>query len=131
MRSISYIICLSLFSGIGNEEYDLMRFLLADWSRTENKNHYETIIKTNFPSYNPFPHSDLDKSYLLMRHQDRHNYNHPTKICQEGLERRIENKRVKEIRRTEKAQNEKKIQESFSRKIKNKTYEKRHHPRAQ
>jgi len=124
MKISNLLLVYNIFCGEYQEPFDM---LLSQSYRVEEKDYYRTILKNNFPRGIPDPHSDLNKNYLSRKYQDRHNYNKPTKICQKGLEKRIENKRVKEKARIEKARTEQKIKEAFSRKIKNKTYNKRHH----
>ena len=99
--------------------YDIFGIRSPKISRTE---------ENNFSKNNYFPHSDLNKDYLLRRHQDRHNFNHSAKRPYSGLQKRV-NREVRNEITQRKAQNEKKIQQAFSRKIKNKTWCKMHHKR--
>lgn len=118
-----YLICRAFNGG-----YDqLLDMLLQDY-RIEEKNHYGTILRDNFPRGIPSLYSELNKEYLSRRYQNRHSINHPTKIPFNGLQRKINQELKREIKQR-KAENEKKIQEAFARKIKNKTYHKRHHSR--
>ena len=117
---MNFLMIYNVFCG---EYQELFETLLSQSYRIEEKNHYSTIIKDNFPHNHPIPYTDLSKNYLSRKYQDRNNCNRPTKICQKGLEKRIENRDSK----MKKVQNERKIQQAFSRKIKNETYNKRHH----
>lgn len=107
---------MDLYSSFGIINYEAFEMLLSNSYSVEEKNYYRTILKNNFPRGNPIPHSELNKDYLSRRYQDKHNYNHATKICQRGLEKRIENKRLREEKRFKKAQKEQKIQQAFSKK---------------
>lgn len=120
MRIPVSVILLDLYSScgiLGEEAFDI----LSDLRRTEEKNHYGTILKTNFQQGSPINYSQ-NRSYIR-KYQDRQNHNRPTKICERGLEKRIANQKLK----MQKVQKEEKIKEAFARKIKNKTYHKRHH----
>jgi len=106
------LILIDLYSACGIIGNEVFGMLLSDSYRTEEKNYYGTILKNNFPRGNPIPHSELNKDYLSRRYQDRHNYNRATKICQRGLEKRIENKKLK----MKKAKREQGIKDAFARK---------------
>jgi hypothetical protein len=95
--------------------YEEFEMLLSQDIRFAEKNHFSTFMRGNFPKNSPIPYSDLSGNYLVKRYQDRHNYNKPTKICQKGLEKRIENKRIKEMKRTERIIKEQKIKKAFKR----------------
>jgi hypothetical protein len=124
MRFMTELLIYSAFCG---EYYELFDMLISQSHRTEEKNYYETIMKSNFPRISPLPYSDLNKDYLSRKYQDRHNYNRPTKMPFNGLQKRA-NREFREGEIIRKEGLEKNIQKAFSRKIENKTHKKRHHP---
>ncbi|MCX6747203.1 MAG: hypothetical protein NTU63_03675 [Candidatus Pacearchaeota archaeon] len=103
---------------LAREYYELMR-VIRNYSSTIN----ETEIKNASPENNFYLGFYSDKSYLLRKHQDRHPFSRCTNISARGLEIRLKNQKIK----NEKAEREKRIQEAFSRKIKNRRWMKRHH----
>lgn len=102
-----YLICRAFNGG-----YDqLLDMLLQDY-RIEEKNHYGTILRDNFPRGIPSLYSELNKEYLSRRYQNRHSINHPTKIPFNGLQRKINQELKREIKQR-KAENEKGIRDAF------------------
>jgi hypothetical protein len=124
MRFINSLMILSAFCG---EYYELFEMFLSQSYRVGEKNYYDTIMKSNFPRTSPLPYSDLSKNYLAKKYQDRHNYNRPTKMPFNGLQKKA-NRGFRESKIIMKDYKEQKIKEAFARKIKNKTHQKRHHP---
>ncbi len=128
MRIPISIILVDLYSATGIHSHEEIDIILSESYRIEEKNHYGTILRENFLRENPISYSGLNKEYLSRRYQNRHSINHPTKIPFNGLQRKINQELKREIKQR-KTENEKKIKEAFARKIKNKTYHKRHHSR--
>ncbi len=109
MNLLSFSLYASVFSKFFDINYDIFDRRKSDiYRRGEN----------NFSGNNPSLYSDLNKGYLLRIHQDRHNFNHPVKRPYSGLQKRVNREFRNEITQR-KAQNEKKIQQAFSRKIRN------------
>ena len=107
MRLLTYLITLSNFYGEGLELFDILENYRINDSEKSAR-----IIKSNFPRSSPIPYSNLDRSYLLRRGQERHGYSKGTKICQKGLEVRTKNRELRE----KKIQKEILIQRAFKRK---------------
>ncbi|VVB83039.1 Uncharacterised protein [uncultured archaeon] len=107
MRLFAYVMILSNFYGNNFDVFDILESY-----RIKDDEKSLRAVKSNFPRDSPIPYLNLDRSYLLRKYQDRHNYNRATKICQKGLEVRLKNKEIKR----KKAQREKGIKDSFSRK---------------
>jgi len=126
MRISVSMLLIDLYSTIGIINYEEIDRIISGVYRTEEKNYYGTLLRNNFPRGNPIPHSNLNRDYLARTYQDRHNYNRPTKMPFKGLQKRV-NQDFKNFVKQIASENEQKIEEAFDRKIKNKTYHKRHH----
>ena len=122
MRLLTYLIVFSNFYGGSQELFDI----LENYRINDDEKSARTI-KNNFPRSSPIPYSDLDRSYLLRRHQERHGYNQGTRMPYNGLQKRANREFAESSKKY--AMKEQKIKEAFGRKIKNKTYHKRHHSR--
>ena len=121
MRLLAYLIALSNFYEEYGELFDILKsYRISDDEKSMR------AMKSNFPRDSPLPYSDLDRNYLLRKYQDRHNYNRPTQMPFNGLQKRAD-RGFRESRIVAKVREEQKIKKAFSRKIKNKTYMKRHH----
>ena len=112
MRIPVSVILFDLYSScgiLGEEAFDI----LSDLRRTEEKNHYGTILRENFPRGIPSLYSNLNKNYLVRRNQARYNFNKSTENFRKGLEKRVERKEIKEIRVLNKMLKEEKIKYAF------------------
>ena len=112
MRIPISLLLIDLYSACGISGDEAVGIALSDLYRREEKNYYGTIIRNNFSINNFIPYSDLDRNYLLRRYQNRHNYNHYTKMPLNGLQKRCNNdfRNLAKQRRFEKEQ---KIKEAF------------------
>ena len=101
--------------------YDIMDAYLSSYARQD---YLALLSRTD--THIPSPDIDLRETNLPLRNrpriQDKRKFNHHAKKSQAGLEMRLEHKKTRE----EKADRERKVQESFSRKMKSNRWMKRH-----
>jgi hypothetical protein len=121
MRLLAYVMVLSNFYGGIEDVFDILESYRISEDEKSSR-----VMKSNFPRTSPIPYSDLDRSYLLRTHQDRHCYNRQTQLSQRALEVRTKSNRIKSAKQNLKIREEQKIKTAFHRKDKNKTWAKRH-----
>ena len=119
---MSYISLLGFALSFG-EQFSL----IMSWYK-EIQNYSSSLITTEFNNNPPQKnfHRDFypNKEYLLRRHQDRYGFNKRTRICQKGLEIRLENQEIKR----QKVEAEARIKRDFLYdNTKSKRWMKRHH----
>jgi hypothetical protein len=120
LNNIFYYI--DLFSAFGITDYSAFEKAFSYFRRTEERNHYKTILRDSFPRGLPCSHPCTTKEYLLREHPNRNGYNRQTKISQRGLQTRINREAIE----TKRIEREQKIKFAFSREIPNRTHQKRH-----